>query len=113
MNCIRCGVKTGEKEVFCSQCLASMEQYPVKPGTPVHIPLRVVMPDAKKPLKKKRDLTPEEQISRLRLLVRRLSAALIAALTVIMLLCGILIASSMQDKPQNSSTRNYTATEDR
>ncbi len=110
---MRCGAKTGEKEVFCSECLASMEKYPVRPGTPVHIPMRTVIPEIKKTPKKKREITLEEQISRLRNMVRRLSAALIAALVIIMLLAGILLVSSLQEKPQTPSPRNYTATEGR
>jgi hypothetical protein len=110
---MRCGVNTAEKEVFCSDCLASMEKYPIKPGTPVHIPMRGMAPDAKKVSKKKRDLTPDEQISRLRSMIRMLTAGLMAALVVIMLLSGILLVSSLQDKPQTPSARNYTATEGR
>ena len=110
---MRCGVNTAEKEVFCSDCLASMEKYPVKPGTPVHIPMRGMAPDAKKVSKKKRDLPPDEQISRLRSMIRMLTAGLMAALVVIMLLSGILLVSSLQDKSQTPSTRNYTATEGR
>ena len=110
---MRCGVNTAEKEVFCSDCLASMEKYPVKPGTPVHIPMRCMAPDAKKVPKKKRDLTPDEQISRLRNIIRVLTAGLMAALVVIMLLSGILLVSSLQDKSQTPSARNYTATEGR
>ena len=113
MNCMRCGVNTEEKEVFCSDCMASMEKYPVRPGTPVHIPMRSVVPDAKKVPKKKRDLTPEEQISRLRNMVRMLTAGLMATLVIIMLLSGILLVSSLQNKPQTPSPRNYTATEGR
>lgn len=113
MNCMRCGVITGEKEVFCSECLASMEQYPVKPGTPVHIPMRAVIPEARKAPKKKRELTPEEQISRLRGIVRRLTAALMGALLVIALLALIMVASSLREKPQTPPARNYTATEGR
>ena len=113
MNCMRCGVKTGEKEVFCSECLASMEKYPIRPGTPVHIPMRNAIPDAKRAPRKKREITPEEQLSRLRIMVRRLSLALIAALVTIALLFGILLASSLQEQTQAPSVRNYTTTEGR
>lgn len=113
MNCMRCGVQTDGKEVFCADCLNSMEKYPVKPGTPVHLPMRNALQEVKKPLKKKRENSTEEQISRLRNMVRKLSAALIAALTVIALLAGILLLNSLHSEPQPPSTRNYTATEGR
>lgn len=38
MNCIRCGKETEENHVFCDECLKDMEQYPVKPGTPIVLP---------------------------------------------------------------------------
>lgn len=113
MNCMRCGVQTEGKEVFCADCLDSMEKYPVSPGTPVHLPMRTTLPEMKKPPKKKRENSTEEQISRLRNMVRKLSAALIAALTVIALLAGILLLDSLRSEPQTPSPRNYTATEGR
>ena len=110
---MRCGVNTEGKEVFCRECLASMEKYPVKPGTPIHIFSRAAAVEQKKALKKRRDITPDEQISRLRNMLRKLTAALIAALVLIMVLSGILLVSSLEENPQTPSPRNYTATEGR
>ena len=111
MNCMKCGQKIKDRQVFCEECLAIMDTYPVKPGTPVHLPMRTTLQEMKKPLKKKRENSTEEQINRLRNMVRKLSAALIAALTVIALLAGILLLNSLHSEPQSPSTRNYTATE--
>lgn len=81
MNCMKCGRELKEKQVFCDSCLADMEKYPVKPGTPIYLPVRTVEPAAKKhPARKKQALKPEEQISRLRISVRLLLLALIVAL---------------------------------
>ena len=38
MSCLKCGQEVSAGQVFCDSCLADMEQYPVKPGTPVIIP---------------------------------------------------------------------------
>ena len=42
MRCLKCGRETdqNEKNVFCPNCLKVMEQFPVKPGTPVQISKR-------------------------------------------------------------------------
>ena len=41
MNCVKCGREIPEDQVFCEICLTEMENYPVKPGTAVHIPPRL------------------------------------------------------------------------
>ena len=84
MNCVKCGREIGEDRVFCELCLAEMEQYPVKPGTAIHIPARETQEENKKQPKKKPTPSPAEQILRLRKRVRRLRVALALAL----LLCG-------------------------
>ena len=40
MSCMRCGKDTEDMQVFCAECLADMERYPVKPGTPIQLPVR-------------------------------------------------------------------------
>ena len=40
MSCMKCGKEVSEDQVFCPECLAEMERYPVKPGTPVLLPHR-------------------------------------------------------------------------
>lgn len=69
MNCMKCGREVGENQVFCPECLADMDQYPVKPGTAVHIPSRKAAPQ-RKAAPKKKQITPEEQNLRLRKVIR-------------------------------------------
>lgn len=38
MNCMKCGRKLQEEAVFCKNCLADMENYPVPFDAAVHIP---------------------------------------------------------------------------
>ncbi len=107
MNCLKCGKKTTNSQVFCDSCLQNMASYPIKPGTPVHLP----NPAEPAPVKKsrKRVLSPEEQIFHLRRQVRRLMLGL-SIVTVLLALCAGLLAYKMLHQPQPVSTygRNYT-----
>ena len=78
MNCMKCGRDISTEQVFCPECLTEMARYPVKPGTPVNLPVHPKDPDPrKKPVKAKRTLTPEEQVPRLRSSLRLMVWALI------------------------------------
>ena len=97
MYCIKCGRETNSERVFCEECLQSMEQYPVKPGTPVHLPKKSLPPQDKKGTRKKKPPKPEEQIAALKIKVkhqRRLILLLIAALLVA---SWFLFASTIQN----------------
>ena len=48
MSCMRCGKEMEESMVFCAECLADMERHPVKPGTPIQLPVRIENPAAKR-----------------------------------------------------------------
>lgn len=39
MNCLKCGERIEHNQVFCPNCLAEMEQYPVRPDIVVQIPM--------------------------------------------------------------------------
>ena len=77
MQCLKCGRNIELEQVFCADCLAEMEKYPVKPGVVVQIPNRPVTAVQKKSGIRRRNLpTPEEQVKRLRKRVRILSLLL-------------------------------------
>ena len=82
MNCIKCGRETENDSVFCNECLADMERHPVKPGTVVLLPPKGVDHNPKKYSKKRRTLTSEEQIKRLKRRNRILTAILVLMLVV-------------------------------
>lgn len=109
MYCLKCGSETENEQVFCSHCLEIMEMHPVKPGTPVKIPNRETNPSMKK-LNRRKTLTLEEQLVRMRVLVRTL-LALLGAVTVVL---GIFIWLYIQainnpsELPENSKGTNYT-----
>ena len=84
MNCMKCGRELSGEGVFCGGCLAEMENYPIKPGTVVHLPRRVHEAASKKTAhRRKSQPKPEEQVKHLRRLVRNLVLAL--ALTLALL----------------------------
>ena len=37
VHCMKCGKEIPEERVFCEECLAVMDAYPVKPDTVVQI----------------------------------------------------------------------------
>ena len=78
MGCIKCGRDTVSEQVFCPDCLAEMEKYPVRPGTVVQLPTRKGSAAVKKPTKK-RAIPLEEQVKLLKKRVRNLTIALLIA----------------------------------
>lgn len=90
MQCMKCGLEIPEGQVFCDGCLEVMEQFPVNPGTPVHIIPR--KPAEKAP--KKRGLSTKEQLLRQTRINRRLRVlilimtVLLACLITLMFLWG-------------------------
>lgn len=109
MNCLRCGAETPENQVFCDHCLSVMEQYPIKPGAPIHLPKRALRADApQKPTRKKRAPSPEEQISALRLKVLRLRLAVVILVFALCVTGGFLLWKLSQQYSTPETGRNYT-----
>lgn len=84
MWCIKCGKDTKNEQVFCPQCLAGMEAYPVRPDVHIQLPNHSARNAAKKNAKKKRTPTPEELVVLLRTKNRRL----LVVILVLLLLLG-------------------------
>ena len=109
MNCMKCGAETPEGQVFCDHCLSVMDQYPVKPGAHIHLPKRTEETEsAKKPVKKKRTPTPEEQIVALKSRVKRLRLMAVILVFVICVLGSFLALSLYQQYTSPTPGRNYT-----
>ena len=107
MNCLKCGKKTVDEHVFCDECLAVMERYPVKPGTPVHLPRHAFAPTSKKPAPRKRTISQEEQIERLK---KRLRRSRLAGLVLLMVLClaAVLLVREIAGEDIPVIGQNYT-----
>ena len=111
MSCAKCGKKVEDGNVFCPECLEEMKQYPVKPGTPVHIPARPE-PVERKQTRLRKERTPEEQIASLHKLVQWLIILVAALTTTLAVVLGVLvytIADVSETQPaEEPSRRNYT-----
>ena len=85
MSCMKCGREISLGQVFCKDCLEDMSRYPVNPATPVQIPLQPpAVHTSRRPTKKSKK--PEEQVLRLRKVVRIQATVILCLLTIIFLL---------------------------
>ncbi len=87
-ECMKCGREICAEQVFCDECLAEMDKYPVKPGVVVMLPRRRAQAAKEKPARRRQNqVPPEEQIKLLkkRLRIQRIALALL----------GLLLAASM------------------
>ena len=84
MNCMKCGREMSVEGVFCGECLAEMENYPVRPGTLIQLPRRKQESVAKKTHHRRKPQPPlEEQVKILRRALWRLSAVLLVVLALL------------------------------
>ena len=92
MNCLKCGRTLKDQLVFCPDCQADMENYPVKPGTPIQLPTQPKLsPAKKKPARRKKMLKPEERLPRMRSAIRWLIFALVVSLLAFILTAGMVL----------------------
>lgn len=103
MYCLRCGNEITDEQVFCEKCLNNMERHPVKPGTPIKIPHRSTATAVKKQNRRK-GLTPEEQVLRLKVHLRTLLALFGAAI----ILMGIFAYLYFQEINKNHAENTQT-----
>ena len=110
MGCMKCGKKTTGEQVFCDQCLAVMEAYPVKPDVHIQLPNRPG--DDYKIVRKRRPPSPEEQVVTLRRKVRKLKVW-IAILVLILGATGFLLVRSFDQTPEENKNwgQNYSTEE--
>ena len=105
MSCIKCGKEVSGSNVFCNECLAEMEKYPVKPGTPLMLPNR---PNLAVTHKRPRRRFPkaEEKISGLKNTVTWLCVlcGLLLVSLVLSVMLNILLLSNSDILPEQSSS---------
>ena len=111
MACLKCGKKTKDEQVFCPGCLEIMDAYPVKRDIHIQLPNRPIETAQKRFARKRRNLTPEEQVVYLRTRIRRQRIAL-AVLTLALLasLTGLFFTSDAQEEIKKYAP-NYTFTD--
>ena len=98
MYCLKCGREMVEDHAFCSDCLSIMEQYPVKPGTAVQLPKRREGSPAQRSVARRKTLTPEEQIRRLRKGSRNLFVLWVVTFLLLCAMCIPGIAHLLEGK---------------
>ena len=110
MGCMKCGVDIPEGQGFCDHCLSMMESYPIKPDARIHLPKRAFAQEEqpKKTGKKKRTLSPEEQISALQLKVLRLRLVAVILAFILCIVSGFLVLKIYTDYTTPEPGRNYT-----
>ena len=113
MRCLKCGKEIGESLTFCESCLDSMSQYPVKPGTVIHLPRTQPEAPAKKSASRRRTPTLEEQLSHLKKLLHWLVALLCIMSVLLGIAIGMLLHSDDAPMPEKVVGRNYTITTQR
>lgn len=96
MACIKCGKDVTNGGEFCEECLAEMEQYPIKPDTPVTLPKREDYSTVKHT--RKRAVKSEVQIAHLKKLVGWL-AGISAVLLLLTAVAVVLIIRLMDGDP--------------
>lgn len=106
MYCMKCGKEVGENRVFCDACLEVMSHYPVRQGTPVHLPAATPSSE-KKAAPKKRQLSPEERLAHLRVATRWLSIALVSCLLVLSATITLLLNSEGAPSATKDIGKNY------
>lgn len=106
-QCLKCGKKTEGNAAFCEDCLAVMEQYPVKPGTIVHIPRRPTRTEVKK-LDTFDQNAQAALLAQQRNLIRWLTAV-IAGLSIFLVIAAVLLLHTLDKKSALPAIgRNYT-----
>lgn len=104
---MRCAKQVQGKNAFCDECLAEMEQYPVKPGA-VYIPVRPVSPQK---TRWKAEISPEVQLASARktiTLLQRVIAGLTAALVICAGILFYILTLPGETVEDSSNTRNYS-----
>ena len=108
LHCLKCGKEIPEKQVFCETCLDVMEQFPVKPETKIFLPKRDAPSVSKKAPVRKKVLSPEERVPKLKKAVLVLSVMLTVAVLFLVLAFALLFDTlSTKDVPQDTIGQNY------
>jgi hypothetical protein len=108
-GCLKCGKEVQGKAAFCDECLAVMNQYPVKPGTVAHL-LPRPKPVEYKPQESYREAAYKQQLQTLQRTNRWL-VVLTVILSVLLLTMAGLLLHATQDTPEAPPIgKNYTTT---
>ena len=106
MECLRCGRETDGNTAFCSACAQQMAKHPIKPGTPVLLPVRPA--SGEKAAARKRERTPSQTIAQLQQMIRWLTV-IIALLSLLLCATAVFLLHTLDAQADsNRPGRNYT-----
>ena len=112
MQCMKCGRDMPAGQIFCDECLDVMEQYPVKPGTVVQLPNRTApAPQRKNYSRRRAQLTPEEQVKKLKKRIWILSILLVLSLAACCALGYLTAQPYIHHDEELLPGQNYTSVE--
>lgn len=111
LYCMKCGKETRDTHVFCDSCLDLMAQFPVRPDTHIQLPTRATAVVKKQPSRKK-VLTQDEQLFRLRRSVRHLAVTLACSLLALGLTVSLLVHTVSEQKAEQDIGKNYNTISD-
>ena len=107
MNCMKCGREIALGQVFCKECLADMDQHPVKPGTPIVLPTQPATPAPRRaPVRKPRK--PEEQITLLRRWLLAVSVMLLAVILAFAVTVSVMSEQIREKSDASLPGQNYS-----
>ena len=109
MNCMKCGRVIALGQVFCKECLADMDQYPIAPGTPVPLfdPDAVVAPMG--PTNTRKQKKPDEQIITLKKWIMGLGIGLFSTILIFSIITGILVNRLQEAEKAPAAGQNYSS----
>lgn len=112
MNCMKCGREIALGQAFCKDCLEDMSHYPINPSTPVQIPVQApVVHTNRRNSRPKKAKKPEEQILRLRKLMRIQSITILVLVTILIALGIYTYQKMFEETPTFRPGENYITTE--
>lgn len=91
MNCLRCGKELESEHNFCDECVAEMEQHPVKPGTPIQLPNRDTRKIPKRTNFRLAESKWQDKIFRLKTTIVFLCILIVLLLAALVLCVGMLL----------------------
>lgn len=107
MYCLKCGKATAEGQVFCKHCQEVMLRYPVKPGSVVHLTRREVQVPEKKVPQENWGTTSNDQLPKLRNLIRWLTATIALLSVLLCISAGMLLHTLYKEANAPVIGRNY------
>ena len=111
MNCMKCGREIPLAQAFCKECLADMEQFPVKPGTPIQLPAPNAVTPHRRPSHPRKVKKPEEQLARLRKLVKFQTLTLLVVVLLLILSTLYYMWKLSPQEPTLHPGQNYSTAE--